>query len=189
MGETMSGGFLYGASSLISFFTQALILFSIFLLSLFIVRKIAYFLLGFFWKKKGFDFIAQMVFGLFYFFMFVALIDVLFIFLIRWGNINILSNILSDTAVQLNIAFLMLLVAASYVLDPYIAEIDPEINTSSLLDLGINKTPDNEYVLYFDGNRVRKFKTKEELIDFLQDIKDYLDSDMYEEALGFLSKD
>ncbi len=189
MGETMSGGFLYGASSLISFFTQALILFSVFLVSGFIVGKIRFFLLGFFWKKKGFDVIAQMVLGFFYPIMLATLIDTLFVFLIRWGNINILS----DTAVRFNIALLMFIVVIAFVVDmfikPYIAKIDPETNISSLLNLGIIKTQNNEYVLYFNGSRVRKFETKEELIDFLSDVKNYLGSDMYKEALDFLSKD
>ncbi len=189
MGETMSDGFLYGFSSLISFFTQALILFSIFLVSGFIVGKIRFFLLGFFWKKKGFDVIAQMVLGFFYPIMFAALIDTLFILLIRWQN----ATLLSDTAVKFNIALLMFIVVIAYVVDifikPQISTTNPEIIISSVIDLGINKTPDNEYVLYFNGSRVRKFETKEELIDFLRDVKNYLGSDMYKEALDFLSKD
>jgi len=185
------GGLLYGLSSLLSVFTQALVLFYILLISGFIVEKIRFFLLGFFWKKKRFDAVAKAVFGFFYLFMFTALIDVLFVLLLQWKA----PFILSATAVKVNIALLTLMVVISYLMDAlndHISAKNPETNISSILSLEIKEMEDeignSEYILYFNGSRVRNFETKEELLDFLQSVKNYLDIEVYEKALDFLSK-
>jgi hypothetical protein len=184
-------GLLYGLSSLFSVFTQGLVLFFIFFISWLIVEKVRFFLLGFFWKKRGFDAVAKAVFGFFYLFMFTALIDVLFVLLLQWKA----PFILSATAVKVNIALLTLMVVISYLRDAlkdHISAKNPEASISSVLDLEIKEMEDemgdSEYILYFNGSRVRNFETKEELLDFLQSVKNYLDIEVYEEALNFLGK-
>jgi hypothetical protein len=174
-------GLLYGLSSLFSVFTQGLVLFFIFFISWLIVEKARFFLLGFFWKKRGFDAVAKAVFGFFYLFMFTALIDTFFILLLQWSGISILSS----TAVKVNIAFLIFIVATSYLRDA-ISEKYPQIKVFSITDLELEETEDNKYVLYFNESRVRKFETKDELIEFSQSIKDYLNSDVYKEILDSL---
>ena len=95
-------GLLYGFSSLFSFFIQFLVLASIFFISWLIVEKTRLFLLGFFWKKRGFDAVAKAVSNFFYSSMFIALIDASFVSLLHWKG----AFVLSDIAVKVNTAFL-----------------------------------------------------------------------------------
>lgn len=191
MTMNIAEGFRYALHSIFLVSIQVLILLIIFFISTVATEKIRFSLLGFFWNKKGFDVIKSVVFSFFYFSIVAAIINISFVLILQRLNISILSV----TAIRMDIIFLVLFIAMLYLVDWAVnflskvpsAFINPQLNTSSVTTIEIGKTKDDKYILYFNGYKVRVFPTKEELVEFLRKVRDYLDSEMYKQVFEALN--
>jgi FlaA1/EpsC-like NDP-sugar epimerase len=149
-------------------------------------KRLRFVLLRFFWKKDNFKYVVDVLFSL----LFSELIFAIWLVLVFTVH-NFLGFNIFIPLVQKAVLFLIFIILIiSYIVEFYVyfsGNEKAKLYISPIKTIGFGKSGD-EYILLLNGIKVVSSTKKDDLKKFLEDIKDYLYSEVKKDFEDLIEK-